>query len=281
MIGRGRAHSAVSVINAIPCGIGATIGIELWTEAEFLPGGPDLNIIIENDPAEDTLLARLCVQRTMARISSSPATGELRIRSQIPVSRGLKSSSAAANAIVAAVSHSQGIDLNPMEVVRLGVRCALEAGVSITGAFDDACGSMFGGLVMTDNRCNEVLMAQDLEPMDVILHVPALKITKKDERLDLLRKVCNQMQDIIALVGKDPFTAMNRNGELVSHTLGLDNSTAVKALQKGALAAGMSGTGPAVAILTPLGKGKTLMDEMNMDGLSITRTRGQRHGFNH
>lgn len=276
MIGKGTAYSAVSVINAIPCGIGATIGIELCTEAKFIPGGPSLNIIIENDPDEDTLLARLCVLRTLEKLQSSETTGELRIQSQIPISRGLKSSSAAANAIITAVSRSHNIELDPMEVVRLGVRCALEAGVSVTGAFDDACGSMFGGLVMTDNRSNEVLMTQDLKPMDVILYVPTLKITKKDERLKLLREVCEQMQTIIALVEKDPFTAMNKNGELISSILGLDNRTADKALKKGALAAGMSGTGPAVAILAKSGEGKALMEAMNMDDLILTRTRRQK-----
>lgn len=281
MIGRGTAFSAVSVINAIPCGIGATIGICLSTEAEFIPGGPTLEIYIENDPTEDSSLARLCVQRTLERLQIPESNGELRIRSEIPIARGLKSSSAAANAIISAVSRSQGVELDRMEVVRLGVRCAMEAGVTVTGAFDDACGSMFGGLVMTDNRCNEVLMARDVEPMDVILHVPELKITKKDARLIRLREVCDQMQQIIAMVEEDPLTAMNRNGELVSRTLGLDNSTAEKALRKGALAAGMSGTGPAVAILTAPGRGKTLMGEMDMDGLIMTRTRRREHGFNH
>jgi len=281
MIGRGTAYSAVSVINAIPCGIGATIGIDLCTEAEFLPGGLSLNIIIENDPTENPALARVCVQRTLEKLKITETTGELRIQSEIPVARGLKSSSAAANAIISAVSRSQGVELDRMEVVRLGVRCAIEAGVTVTGAFDDACGSMFGGLVMTDNRCNEVLMSRDLDPMDVILHVPEMKITKKDARLDKLREICDQMQAIIARVEDDPFTAMNQNGELVSRTLGLDNSVANEALQKGALAAGMSGTGPAIAILTAPGRGKTLMDEMDMNGLIITRTRRREHGFNH
>ena len=35
MKGHGRSYGAISVMNAIPCGIGSTIGIELTTDVEF------------------------------------------------------------------------------------------------------------------------------------------------------------------------------------------------------------------------------------------------------
>lgn len=38
-----------------------------------------------------------------------------------------------------------------IDLIHLGVKCAREAQVTVTGSFDDACGSGFGGFVMTDN----------------------------------------------------------------------------------------------------------------------------------
>jgi shikimate kinase len=276
MKGIGISHSAISVLNAIPCGIGAVIGTELQTVAEFQTGGDGI-VIRMGHPETDDLLARICVARTLEALEEERC-GLLDIRSQIPVSRGLKSSSAAANAIVAAVCSALRADKDRMWMLKLGVECALEAKVTVTGAFDDACGCMFGGFVMTDNTEKKVLMAQDLERMDVLLHVPSSHIRKDDGRVQLLRGRREEMIRIVETARHDPLQALTANGRLVAATMGLDDSLAQKALRHGALAAGISGTGPAVAILAPEGEGKTLMDEMGMEGLMITRTRRQEHG---
>ncbi len=276
MKGVGISHSAISVVNAIPCGIGAVIGTELQTVAEFRLGGNSLDIHIGRSDTDDTL-ARICVSRTLKALGEDRG-GVLHVNSEIPVSRGLKSSSAAANAIVEAVCAALRADKDRMWIVNMGVECALEAGVTVTGAFDDACGCMFGGFMITDNSKRKVLRARDIEPMDVLLHIPSEHIPKTDGRIQLLRARREEMEAIVDLAYHDPMRAMTANGRLVAETMGLDDSLAEKALRFGALAAGISGTGPAVAILVPQGEGKTLMEEMGMEGLMITRTRRQEHG---
>ncbi len=62
------------------------------------------------------------------------------------MARGLKSSSAAANAIALATTAALERSLDDVTVVKLGVDGALDAKVTITGAFDDACASYFGGI---------------------------------------------------------------------------------------------------------------------------------------
>ena len=44
-----------------------------------------------------------------------------------------------------------GKTLDDLELVKLGVDAAFDAKVTVTGAFDDACASYFGGAVITDN----------------------------------------------------------------------------------------------------------------------------------
>ncbi len=84
----------------------------------------------------------------------------VRTTSDIPVSRGLKSSSAAANAVIMATLDALGEQMDPLEAIRIGTKAAIAAKVSVTGAFDDACASLFGGVAITDNR-SETLMVQD------------------------------------------------------------------------------------------------------------------------
>ena len=100
----GRSHGAITVINAMPCGIGATIGVDLRTEATFVESGDGRTVTISNDASEDTTMARICIRRAyeMAGVEE-PSDWTLRTESEIPVSRGLKSSSTACNAILRAV----------------------------------------------------------------------------------------------------------------------------------------------------------------------------------
>ncbi|MCW8802274.1 MAG: shikimate kinase, partial [Candidatus Bathyarchaeota archaeon] len=173
--------------------------------------------------------------------------------SNIPVARGMKSSSAAANAIalatVAALDHS----LDDVELVRLGVEAALDAKVTITGAFDDACASYFGGVVITDNLERQIIKRFELsEAPAVLFYVPSQKtytVSSNVKRMKALSGVVKVAYNE-ALNG-NYWAALTLNGLIYSSALGYDSTPAVDALTAGALASGLSGTGPAVtAIVT-------------------------------
>lgn len=98
MMAIGISYGAITVINAIPCGIGATIGINLETKAKFSIIGNSKVINIINNKSEDTLMSRVCIQRAYEYFGIvEPKGWTLEISSQIPISKGLKSSSAACN----------------------------------------------------------------------------------------------------------------------------------------------------------------------------------------
>lgn len=272
----GRSHGAITVINAMPCGIGATIGVDLWTEATFEVGGDSQMITIAHDPSEDTTMASICVRRAYEHIGiPEPGGWTLRTESEIPVSRGLKSSSTACNAILRAVMKENDVEMDPVELIRLGVNCAREAHVTVTGSFDDACGSGLGGLVMTDNRKDEIVAQRDLEEHDVVIHVPRFKIRKTGLPLDRLHEVAPGIQRAIDIAMEDPFGAMTMNGRIISAASDVDNSLAEKAMSMGALGAGMSGSGPAVAIVVPKGEGERFATDLGIDPEEtiLTRTR--------
>ncbi len=265
MTGIGKSHGSVTVINAMPCGIGATIGVALETVARFSASGSGREVRIMNDASENTEMARICVRRAYeAAGAEEPEGWSLETDSQIPVSRGLKSSSCACNAIIRAVFDEIGFEMDQVDLIRLGVGCAREAKVTVTGSFDDACGCGLGGLVLTDNRRDAVLERRDIGSYDVVIHVPEFKIRKTGLPLERLRAMAPEMESVIGMAMDDPFKAMTLNGRLISEASEVDNSIAEKAMALGALGAGMSGSGPAVAIVVPSGEGAAFAERMGL-----------------
>ena len=249
-------HGAATIINAIATGKGAAVGVDLWTKAtvKLTDESGHIDVVIKSDSSENPVLAQKTVQRVLKHLGLENQFGaKVETTSNIPVARGMKSSSAAANAIalatVAALDHS----LHDVELVRLGVEAALDAKVTITGAFDDACASYFGGVVITDNLERQIIKRFELsEAPAVLFYVPSQKtytVSSNVKRMKALSGVVKVAYNE-ALNG-NYWAALTLNGLIYSSALGYDSTPAVDALTAGALASGLSGTGPAVtAIVT-------------------------------
>ena len=162
--GHACASGAGTIINAIATWKGAAFGIDLKTFAKVKLSESEIGISgsIEEMPEGDARLIERCVEMVLERFGLELG-GTVRTRSEIPLAGGLKSSSAAANASVLATLRAVGETLPPLEIVKLGVRAAKEVGVTVTGAFDDACASFFGGIVVTDNRKMELIRREENE----------------------------------------------------------------------------------------------------------------------
>ncbi|MCG7844345.1 MAG: shikimate kinase, partial [Methanomassiliicoccales archaeon] len=196
MKGRGEARGAMTIINAIAAGKGCAIGVDLrtWAEVE-LSGGNGIKAHLEGLEGEPTRLVELCVSSVLERFSVSKGA-VLRVRSQIPVSRGLKSSSAAANATILATLNALKEDMAPIDILRLNARVSIESGTSVTGALDDAAASLLGGTVFTDNSIGTLLKREEwtLCPRAVI-NVPERMVRKSGlpkERIALYRPLVEE-----------------------------------------------------------------------------------------
>jgi shikimate kinase len=245
------AHGAATIVNAIALGKGAAFGVDLWTKAEVrLTDEP--NVIkgeITSDPAESTVLIERTVSRVFQHFSVEKRFGaEVKTWSNIPAARGLKSSSAAANAVALATVSALGKTLDDVEVVKLGVDAAFDAKVTLTGAFDDACASYFGGAVVTDNLKRKLLKRVTLpDDLAVLFHVPSKKAYTGDSDVNRLQIVKPLVKIAYNEALKGNFwSALSLNGIIYSSALGYDASVALDALAAGALAVGLCGKGPAV-----------------------------------
>lgn len=255
-IGRAVAYGAVTIINAISCGLGAALGINLRTEAMVKltdePGRIEGKIL--SDPSENTILIEKVVKRVLRRFRLEDQYGAyVETRSNIPIARGLKSSSVAANALTLAALSALGERVDDLTAINIGVDASIEAGVTVTGAFDDACASYFGNIVITDNYKRKILKRFQPEgDYAVLIHVPPKKSYTSKSDVNRMKIMAGEVKAIhrMALLG-DYWQAMTLNGLVYSAVLGYDLNIAVDALAAGAIAAGLSGKGPAVAAVAP------------------------------
>jgi shikimate kinase len=252
-IGKCVSHGAATIVNAIATGKGAAFGVDLktWAEVE-LNDSSKVEVRIEGFSGEPTRLVENCFRAVVQKLAPGEELGaKIVTRSEIPVSRGLKSSSAAANAVIMATLDALEESIEPLYAIRLGTRCAIEAGVSVTGAFDDACASWLGGAVVTDNSRNELLRREPMDPrLKVVIHVPPFQTRKAGlprERISAISDL-SEMAFQMALKG-DYLKAMKLNGICYASALKVDQDIAFRALELGARSAGLSGTGPATAML--------------------------------
>jgi shikimate kinase len=250
------AHGAATIVNAIATGEGAAFGVDLWTKAEVqLTEEPTvIRGEIASDPNESTLLIEKTVARVLRYFGVDSHFGaKVKTTSNIPIARGLKSSSAAANAVSLATVAALAKELDDLTIINLGVDAAFDAKVTVTGAFDDACASYFGGVVLTDNTNRKLLQQFSLpEGLTVLFHVPQKKAYTGDTVVDRLVMIKHMVNIAFEEAKKENFwMALTLNGTVYSTALGYDNSVATDALSAGALAAGLCGKGPAVTAVVP------------------------------
>ncbi|OGS55961.1 MAG: shikimate kinase [Euryarchaeota archaeon RBG_19FT_COMBO_56_21] len=251
MIGKAASRGAATIVNAIATGRGAAFGISLEVDAVVeLANGP--GEIVLRDSQEGGNLVAGCVRAiTKKTYGKRELNGEVHVKSEIPVSRGLKSSSAVSNAVVLATARALGTDLPDMELLLAGIDESMKAGVTITGAFDDASACFFGGVVVTDNRNFTILHRGTLDPdLAVLLHVPDRKITKASVKGLDFSPIKKEVEKAYELAMNGSYMkAMEVNSRAYAKILDVSEDVAELARKKGALAAGISGTGPATAIL--------------------------------
>jgi shikimate kinase len=241
------AYGAGTIINAISTWKGAAFGIELKTEAEVVLTDSK-NIQGYMEEGGDTRLIERCVELTLLHFGSTSGA-KVATMSEIPIASGLKSSSAAANAVVLATLDALGEKLEPLEAVKIGVQAAIEAKVTITGAFDDACASMLGGFVITDNKRKELINRVERDS-EVLILAPDKKVFSSDTNVARSRLIGRWVELAYNEAINGNFEkAMTLNGFLYCAALGFSTEPMMAALEVGIEGVSLSGTGPAYTAL--------------------------------
>lgn len=256
MHGIGRASGAITVVNALPTGVGCALGIGLYVEAEVnlraAPGSaaPESGRLLTT-PEWRTPVVEATVRAAIEKFAPPGAwSTELELRSEIPQARGLKSSSAVSTSIALAIATASGESPNPLDVARLSADVSRASGVSATGALDDALAGVSEGFVVTDNRRGDVLRTGSADPAwSALLLIPEARHEPSPKWARSFRTVAEDgRRAVTAALAGDWWTAMELNSELVERTMGYDyHDLRARLRSAGALGSGVSGLGPAFA----------------------------------
>lgn len=244
---------AISIVNAIAGGKGATASICLNTDAkvEISEGKGVWTTMVDGDEAAYDLPVETVKQTLLAsRLNPGKYRGTIEMRSSIPMGVGLKSSSSASVAVSLAVLDALGKESIDVDMVlACSVRASLRSKVSVTGALDDAASCLLGGVNMADNLRVRLIRSRPMRRrLKVLIKIPHEESRRRSMdlvRARKLRRICDSLFSM-ALDGSY-WAAMTLNGMTYSHLLGYPVGPALQAVGLGALGAGLSGTGPAVA----------------------------------
>jgi shikimate kinase len=244
MKARATMHGAVSIVNAIATGNGSALGISLKVTAEVeIAKGRGLRFLTGKN--DDRLVTNI-IKNTMPAGTLEKSQVIVKVRSEIPIGYGLKSSSAVSNAVALACSRLAGKEVDDYAVLDSAVRASLDAKVTITGAYDDATACYFGGFVVTDNYARKLVKRE--EAPDNLHAVIFLPRNTPRGTVQKLSDLSDLFTDAFRLAEAGEYwKAMKLNGVFASAALGANYKPVLAALEQGALAAGISGNGPSVA----------------------------------
>lgn len=241
------AYGAGTIVNAIVGGKGCAFGIDLSTKAYVEEIKKGMEFEIEGEPHEDTKLLKCCAKNVLNCLKVKTGLF-IRTKSNIPIARGLKSSSVASNAVVLAIAKTLGAKLKDNEVIKLSVKSARDAKVTITGALDDTAASYYGGIVLTDNLKNRIIRREKIPSLKAVIFYPEKKsYTSKVKLKADIKKEINRIWNVAR--ERKYHEALTLNGLTYCKALSIDPLPAFLALNAGALSAGLSGKGPAFIAL--------------------------------
>ena len=239
-------HGAVSIVNAIATGKGATLGISLGIEA-MVETQPGKGIIFENKESNlSSRLIRNVVETSVPKSELEKNKITIFVKSEIPSGYGLKSSSAISSVISLACAKIFRPKATDLDILRDGVHASIKSKVSITGAFDDACACYFGGFVVTDNTNIKIVKSEKApEDLTAVIFIPKSRSRGNVKKLKTLNGVFSQAWDLANK--SDYWNAMILNGLATSAILGSDPKILTDLLDSGSLGASVSGNGPSIA----------------------------------
>ena len=242
---RATVHGAISIVNALATCSGCALGISLrvTAEADFRSGEG-----IRSQTVNEKLIRNI-VYNTIPKEILAENSVYISVESEIPMGFGLKSSSAVSDAVALACSKLVKEDIEDYVVLDRAVLASLDAGVTITGAYDDSSACYFGGFVVTNNRTHEIIHHQEApHSLSVIIFIPNATRRGNMSKVDTMSNLFGEAFKF-ATAG-EYWKAMNLNGMLLSTSLSAEYEPVLKAIQGGALAASISGNGPAIAAVS-------------------------------
>ena len=254
VLGTGTANGGCSLLHAAGLGYGASLALDLPVKVRLLDKMPKRELL---DP--DGLLDAILTAWSNAGHALPDGDLFWSVNSKIPPRQGLKSSSAVAVAAIKALCAATEVEIENADIIDIAANAQLAAGVSITGSYDDSWAALEGGWKLIDANAEDarsgLLLESQGPPTDDWKVILVLR-GDREERPELEDFVYHQQafnQALTALQEGKDLVALTWNGRGVIGALNDPTGRRFTndAFVNGARAAGISGSGPAIAIFAP------------------------------
>lgn len=256
VLGEGRAHGACSLLHAAAFGYGASLGLNLPIAVRVLDKSKKKDSKDENNLLQHVL--DVWIEEGLSLPVKDRSDIHWSVASKIPMSQGLKSSSALCVAAFRALANSTSISMSDEKIVELTVKAHLASGISLTGSVDDAWACSTTGWKLVDSQAeimDGILMEySDLDPREwsilLVLRGPR-KNRPSIEDFQLAAQPFEQA--LAALQSNNPWVSLTWNGRGIAAVLKdvEGRKMANEAFVNGARASGISGSGTAIVIVIP------------------------------
>tara|TARA_Y100000590_G_scaffold457863_1_gene611386 strand:+ start:387 stop:1241 length:855 start_codon:yes stop_codon:yes gene_type:complete len=255
-------HGAVSLVNAISTGNGATLGIDTFVKTRLeTKDGTGIYITSDNKTISSRLINKV-IENIVPKRQLEKTRLELDFKSNIPTGYGLKSSSAISTAVSMACSKAFKKDMNDKKILKVGVESSIQTKVSITGAFDDACACYYGGFNVTNNYKRDLIFRHPApKNLEAIIFLPK---SRKRGNLKKLKNFKDAFEKAWEFARKsDYWNAAILNGIATSSILNSNPELILKLVKKGAVGATISGNGPSIVAIVKRGHGSNIKKEFS------------------
>ncbi|HII54427.1 shikimate kinase [Candidatus Micrarchaeota archaeon CG08_land_8_20_14_0_20_49_17] len=267
------AYGAGTVINAMATSQGCAFGIDLYTKLKLKTRQGEFKVkYTARSPAgkalkvPDTLIRAGILEFFTSQGIEPFYSFDVSVETNIPPAKGLKSSSSTSLALMEALNGLTR-SLPEYDVLNLSVLASKAAGVTMTGAYDDACACYLGGFNVTDNNENRLVKHMPVPDYQVLIWLgkgTAFSGKMKPEMFGAIKERIWRAYEWA--VNDNFYKAMRLSTKAYCEVFGYDDSIVEFALDAGAEMCGLSGKGPAFHALVKPEKAQTVIDAWKAQG---------------
>ena len=247
VLGEGESNGAISILHALGLGRGCSLGIQLTTNVQIIEDASEI---------EDDRHGLLAAVEKCWRDRDLPIPDQFgwKVDSSIPIGQGLKSSSALSCAALRALNSFSWAGLSNSEIADIAAKSQLISNCAKTGSMDDNWAPLEPGWKLVDptlSASESIILQGEIDPSLSILLVLRGKRSVEISPEDFSQHEQIFERSLSSIMRGSILDALSSNGMAVAAAT--DDQEALRicnlSIASGAIAAGISGSGPSIAIV--------------------------------
>jgi len=252
-------------------GRGCSVGIQLETQVQ---------IVNQSNEVNDDSHGLLASVEYCWREQGLPIPDEFgwNVESTVPIGQGLKSSSALSCAALRALNSYAWTGLSNSEIADLSAKSQLMSGCAITGSMDDNWASLEPGWKLVDpslGASDSIIIQGEVDDSLSVLvclrgeRFREISLTRFSEQSQIFER------SLASIMSGSALDSLSSNGMAVSAATGDHEALRISNLciASGAIASGISGSGPAIAVVCFEDDTASISEIIDEMGYSTIQTR--------